>query len=134
MCSCCLSCFLLSFLPVVDGDIPQISNELTKKYCHGSARQRTMHELKSVSKVKYTRHNLHGASHHRQPSSVAHKLCHANKVTVTYMIKHGEETLYMKDREGGANPYFLLYVSVNVREGTDQISGMRKGGTGRGKE
>lgn len=86
------------------------------------------HEVKSLSKVKYTRHNLHGASHHRQPSSVAHKLCHANKVTVTYMIKHGEETLYMKDREGGANPYFLLYVSVNVREG------MRKGGTGRGKE
>lgn len=48
-------------------------------------------------------------------------------------MKHGEETIYMKDREGGANcPYFLLY--MNVREETDRMSGMRKGGTGRGKE
>lgn len=39
----------------------------------------------------------------------------------------------MKYREGGASYlYFLLYMSV--REETDQMSGMRKGGTGRGKE
>lgn len=49
------------------------------------------------------------------------------------MMKRGEETLYMKDREGGASClYFLLYMSV--REETDWMSGMKKGGTGRGKE
>lgn len=48
-------------------------------------------------------------------------------------MKHGEETLYVEDREGGAScPYFLLYMSV--REETDRMSEMRQGGTGRGKE
>lgn len=103
--------------------------------CHSQIENNAKHEVKAASKVKFTRHNLHGTPHHRQASSVAYKWCNANKITVTYMIKHGEETLYIKDREGGAScPYFLLYVSVNVREETERMSGMRKGGTGRGKE
>lgn len=87
----------------------------------------------SASKVKYTRHNGHGTPHHRQEISVAlTHICHANKVTVTYMMKHGEEALYMKDRGGASCPFFLLYMSV--REETDRMSGRRKGGTGRGNE